>query len=48
MGWDSATAVALFAGGLFLGVMFALTASAMFPGEHRPRILRSRPGGALL
>lgn len=48
MGPDFATSIALFAAGVFLAVMFALTASAMFPGEHRPRVLCNRVGGAVL
>lgn len=36
-----------FAAGVFLAVMFALTASSMFPGEHRPTTLRGPLGGTL-
>ncbi len=48
MGWDFATTIILFAAGVFLAVMFALTASAMFPREHRPTALDSPMGGVLL
>jgi hypothetical protein len=48
MHWDFATTIMLFAAGVFLAVMFALTASSMFPREHRPRALDHPLGSALL